>query len=171
MKKSHLSFDADQFPERVQYTGPSAAINVLLLQLVSSRIGAYLNGQWTQLFSKDEANFFRTVDFLKLLYLRPLDSLERTGGKVNPLFVFRTRNEAHFAFDRFLLMYPQNHVWFTRRPAPQSGTIWQYLAGVNLDDPCLLAVGKYVDFGKAWLEAKTGDELKSNPLPGVSDNR
>jgi hypothetical protein len=40
-EKLSLSFNADQFPERVQFIGPSAAINALLLQLqpVSNHLG------------------------------------------------------------------------------------------------------------------------------------
>jgi hypothetical protein len=40
-----------------------------------------------------------------------------------------------------------------------------------MDSPRLLTVGKYVDFGKAWLEAKIGDELNANSLPEVPDSR
>ena len=169
----HLSFDAARFPAGVRFNGPSAAINVLLLQLqpVSRGVEAYLNGQWTQLFSQQEAPFFRTVDSLKQLYLRPLDSLQRAQPHANPRFLFRTRRETLFAFDRFLLMYPQNHVRFTGRTAPPGGVIRPYLAGVSLDDPQLLTVPGYARFGKAWLEQKVGEGLKGNALDGVTDNR
>jgi hypothetical protein len=135
-EQMHVSFDAGRFPEGVQFNGPSTAINALLLQLqpVNRRVEAYLNGQWTQLFSRPEASFFRAVDSLKGLYLRPLDSLVRVRPQTNPAFLFRTRHETHFAFDRFLLLYPQNHLRFTGKEAPPGGPIRPYLAGVNLDD-------------------------------------
>ncbi|HEX8529583.1 MAG TPA: alpha/beta hydrolase, partial [Cytophagales bacterium] len=166
-------FDADRFPAGVQFGGPSAAINALLLGLqpVSRRVGAYLNGQWTQLFSQAEAPFFQAVDSLKQLYLRPLDSLARVRPQTHPAFLFRTRRETHFAFDRFLVMYPQNHRRFTGKEVPPGGPIRQYLAGVNLDDPQLLTVPGYDRFGKAWLDDKVDEALKGNALPAVTDNR
>ncbi len=169
----HVSFDAGRFPEGVQFGGTSAAINALLLGLqpVSRRVEAYLNGQWTQLFSREEAPFFRAVDSLKGLYLRPLDSLARVRPQTNPVFLFRTRRETHFAFDRFLLMYPHNHVRFTGKAAPPGGPIRPYLAGVKLDDPQLLTVPGYSRFGKAWLDDKVNEALKGNAFPAVTDNR
>jgi acetyl esterase/lipase len=169
----HVDFDAARFPAGVRFNGPSAAINALLLQLqpVSGAVNAYLNGQWTQLFSREEAPFFRTIDSLKQLYLRPLDSLQRVYPPTNPRFLFRTRRETHFAFDRFLLMYPQLHARFAGRPAPPGGVISPYLAGVSLDDPQLLTVPGYERFGKAWLEQRVGEALKGNAFPGVTDNR
>ncbi len=169
----HVSFDAGRFPEGVQFGGPSAAINALLLGLqpVSRRVETYLNGQWTQLFSRAEASFFRTMDSLKGLYLRPLDSLARVRPQTNPAFLFRTRHETEFAFDRFLIFYPQNHVRFTGTEVPPGGPIRPYLAGVHLDDPQLLTVPGYNRFGKAWLDDKVSGALKGNAFPTVTDNR
>lgn len=172
-EKLHLAFDAARFPAGVRFSGPSAAINALLLQLqpVSGAVTAYLNGQWVQLFSREEAPFFRTIDSLKQLYLRPLDSLQRVHPRTNPRFLFRTRRETQFAFDRFLLMYPQNHARFTGHTAPPGGVIGPYLAGVSLDDPQLLTVPGYDRFGKAWLEQRVGEALKGDAFTGVTDNR
>ncbi len=172
-EKLHLAFDAARFPAGVRFTGPSAAINALLLRLqpVGQGVNVYLNGQWTQLFSRKEAPFFGTIDSLKNLYLRPLDSLQKANPQTNPAFLFRTRHETHFAFDRFLLMYPQNHVRLTGQAAPPEGVIRQYLAGVQLDDPQLLNVTGYARFGKAWLAEKTRQALAGDAFPGVTDNR
>ncbi|WP_224995918.1 alpha/beta hydrolase [Cesiribacter sp. SM1] len=148
-----LSFDGNNFPLSLRYSGELAIVNQYLLQQkdINQQVQQYLSQHWGALFSKQEPAFIATLDSLRNLYLKPLNDLLYKDRSLHPWFLTQQRTDLTYPFDRWLLMYPEVHRRYTGQTVSLSPKSEAHLYKADLNDPRLLEFESYKDFVRDYL--------------------
>jgi acetyl esterase/lipase len=171
-----ISFDEADIDNTIEFNGKSPETNLYLYRTnaINRKVANYFDtrtAEWVQLFSKDEPAFIEELNSLKALYLDPLQELQGQGKYIHPTFVSDTKTAINFAFDLRILNYPEMHQRYTGSAGVLSSETGRYLNEVILDDPRLLEIDGYEDFGDAYLSPMVRAEFKTNSTIRKSDNQ
>ncbi len=166
-----IFFDAANIDSSIVFTGISPESNLLLFKqnLINEQVTNYFKRNWYNLFSKDEHAFIRVIDSLKSIYLKPLDDL--LSNNINEQFAFVIKNRITFSFDKLILDYPRIHKDFTDERVIFSRKTRDYLSAINLDNPDLIDIDGYTEFGKELLDSKVRQDFNTNKALKKSDNQ
>lgn len=175
-EKLKISFDAKNIDQSIAFEGKSAETNRYLLQVEKfyENLGSYFptySKKWRSLCSKDEENFIGELDSLKLSFNENLRKLNINKNRINEEVLFQKDKGIEFTFDWMILQYPHFHKDFTGEKVSFSQKTKDYLETINLDNPDLLKVEEYSDFGDALLHMKIRNEFLQNKDLNKSDNR
>ncbi len=148
-----LSFEGNNFPLSLKFSGELAIVNQYLVQQrgINLQVQQYLDQHWGALFSKQEPEFIATLDSLRNLYLQPLNDLLYKDRSLHPWFLTQQRTDLTYPFDRWLLMYPEVHRRYTGETVSLSPKSEAHLYKADLNDPRLLEFESYKDFVRDYL--------------------
>lgn len=184
-EQMEISFDAQAIDKSIHFTGASPETNLFLFNKIKldeqiSRHFDQRNESSKKLFSLDEDHFLQEMDSLKNDYKKPLADLLKSNKGINPDFIFEMEHRISFLFDRYIMYYPQEHMRITGKKISDVNIVAYsvkrkaFFDSIKLDDPKLIGVRGYTEFGNEYLEYLTYYKACNKPERekdiGKSDN-
>ncbi len=166
-----IFFDAKDIDNSIKFKGNSSETNLFLFKKcqIDEKVENYLDSNIDILYGKDEHIFIHALDSLKKLYLEPLDDLLRNNDNINQSLVFEIRNSVNFSLDKYIFYYLRQANKINGNKVKYNGKAKAYLKTINLDNPNLIDINGYDEFGEEYLiyfnvikEFLTNKELKKS---------
>ena len=123
---------------------------------INESVITYLNNNWFQLHSLNQADFHKKVDSIRGLFISALEQESNLGE------TFRDFNAAsvHFSMDRMILRYPRFHKNFTGKEVSVDNAYIEKSLN-NFSEVNFLELDNYRKFGQTWIDLKTNEVLSN----------